>query len=50
MRWAFIRSSRRLIEVEVYGSVFLVISRRSCHGWYRRHDNRFKLMPRWWHP
>lgn len=50
MRWALIRSSRRLVPVEVFGSVFLVISGRSVHGYYRRHDARFRLMPNGWTP
>lgn len=48
--WAIIRSSRRFVRVQVFGSVFLVIAGRDVHGWYRRHDKRFRLLPYGWTP
>ncbi len=50
MRWALIRSSRRLVSVIVEGSIFWVVSNRSIHGPYRRHDDRFRLLPTGWRP
>ncbi len=45
--YAVIRRSRRIVAVEVTGSIFVVFSGRSVHGPYRRHDPRFLLLPRW---
>jgi hypothetical protein len=48
--YAVVRSSGRIVPVEVAGSIFIVLSDRSYHGPYRRHDRRFILLARTWRP